>query len=92
MYTRAFGKYGNATNPYVKKQLKHLDRALEKANIMPVPGLFLQAVYTRPGHGRQRDEVMRLEEEWTRIVDPTEPSPYIISTTYEIETVIYGAV
>ena len=62
VYTRAFGVSKNATSPYFMKQLKHLDRALEKANITPVPGLFMQAVYTRPGYGKQREEVMRLDD------------------------------
>jgi len=57
VYDRAFG--GNPPElAYYKKQLGYLLQALGNVGITTFPGMTITAGFTRPGWGRQRNEVM----------------------------------
>jgi len=61
IYDRAFG--GDRDDPeYYKKQFMALGKALAKVDIKPYPKMSITAGYTRPGRGRQRKEVMLLDD------------------------------
>ena len=61
VYDRAFG--GNRRDAdYYKKQFVYLWQALAKVGINPFPGMSITAGYTRPGWGRQRNEVMYVDD------------------------------
>lgn len=60
VYDRAFG--GSRKDPeYYKKQFMMLWTAIKKAGISAYPRVSITAGYTRPGWGRQRNEVMLLD-------------------------------
>jgi len=60
VYDRAFG--GDRSDPeYYKKQFMYLWRALKKEGLTAYPRMSITAGYTRPGWGRQRREVMLLD-------------------------------
>ena len=59
-YDRAFG--ADRYDPgYYGKQFKYLWKALAKEDIKPHPKMAITAGYTNPGHGRQRTEVMLVD-------------------------------
>jgi len=61
-YDRAFG--GDRDDPeYYKKQFIYLWKALKKEGITAFPKMSITAGYTRPGWGRQRKEVMLVDND-----------------------------
>ena len=59
-YDRAYG--GNSKNPEIyKKEFKKLYAALAKEGITPYTKMSITAGYTRPGWGRQRREMMLVD-------------------------------
>jgi len=60
-YTRAFG--GNREDPEHLKQFDLLKTALTKENLTPYPYMRMTAGFTRPGYGRQRREVILVDND-----------------------------
>ena len=61
-YDRAFGGNRGDDPKFVKKQFKFLKESLKRQNITPYPYTEMKFIYVGHGCGKQRNEVMLLED------------------------------